>query len=244
MTSESEHDALLEGWRRRVCQRTKGRSAGRCDVYLYTPSGKRLRSRREVAAFLRVSLSTLPQHFNFRPPRSVTRSASTDVPGEDKAPPASRSLPAADNKPSTSSASAQNEGRVLPAGDSGEKGSFPEAAAASTSSEDSTTARPNLGTEGSASEVPLNDAIEAVASRRQESAALERPVEPSSAVPENETKARPVSGAASLFKGRHVSPEKRTRLDRATGKPPLAENFGRKRNTGTIALRGGKKEST
>ncbi|KAL3243472.1 hypothetical protein MRX96_020536 [Rhipicephalus microplus] len=56
MISESDHDALPEGWRRRVCQRTKGRSAGRCDVYLYTPSGQRLRSRREVAAFLRISL--------------------------------------------------------------------------------------------------------------------------------------------------------------------------------------------
>nr|XP_037282394.1 methyl-CpG-binding protein 2-like [Rhipicephalus microplus] len=177
MISESDHDALPEGWRRRVCQRTKGRSAGRCDVYLYTPSGQRLRSRREVAAFLRISLSTLPQHFNLKPPRSVTRSASTDVPGEDKAPPASRSLPAADNKPSTSSASAQNEGRVLLAGDSGEKGSFTEAAAVSTSSEDSTMARPNLRTEGRAYEVPLNDGIEAVASRKKESAALERPVE-------------------------------------------------------------------
>ncbi|KAL3243473.1 hypothetical protein MRX96_020537 [Rhipicephalus microplus] len=104
-------------------------------------------------------------------------------------------------------------------------------------------ARPNLRTEGRASEVPLNDGIEAVASRKKESAALERPVEPWSALPENETKTRPVSGAASLPKGRHVSPEKRTRLDRVTGKPLLAENFGRKRNAGTIALRGGKKRA-
>ncbi|XP_033745690.1 LOW QUALITY PROTEIN: uncharacterized protein LOC117331201 [Pecten maximus] len=47
------HDKNLpEGWSRRVVQRLNGKSAGKYDVYIYSPSGKKMRSKTELATFV------------------------------------------------------------------------------------------------------------------------------------------------------------------------------------------------
>ncbi|XP_067015273.2 methyl-CpG-binding domain protein 4-like [Anabrus simplex] len=77
--SDSEHERLLEdanlpeGWVRRVVQRKTGASAGKFDVYIYSPAGKKFRSRNELRAFLEKEESPLNiNQFNF----SVRRRAS------------------------------------------------------------------------------------------------------------------------------------------------------------------------
>ncbi|XP_069140782.1 uncharacterized protein [Argopecten irradians] len=48
------HDKNLpEGWSRRVVQRLNGKSAGKYDVYIYSPSGKKIRSKTELATFVK-----------------------------------------------------------------------------------------------------------------------------------------------------------------------------------------------
>ncbi|KAL1432286.1 hypothetical protein MTO96_013605 [Rhipicephalus appendiculatus] len=219
MVTESESDALPEGWLRKVCQRKRGRSAGRYDVYIYSPSGRRFRSRRELASYLCGPYCTLSiSQFNFSAPRSVTgpgRRASSEesVPGEDeKAPPTNPSLSDAD-EPSTRSVSAASEGSVLPAEDSA--GGSIEAAA---SSEDLTRARPSVESAGTASEALLKEGDEAVPCREDApAAALEPPEESSSA--EYETNAGPASGVEALSKGDAVEEAAKTQLFAAPEEP-------------------------
>lgn len=216
MVVESDSDALPEGWLRKVCQRKRGRSAGKYDVYIYSPSGRRFRSRRELASYLGGPYCTLSiSQFNFSVPRSVTSSgrratSRKSAPGEDdKAPPTNPSLSDA-GKPSTSGVSAESEGKVLPAEGSVEEGGSVEAAA-STSSEDLTRARPSVEPAGTASEALLKEGDEVVPSH-DEAPAAEPPEEFSSAVPENKANAGPASG----------SEAKRDALEEA-GRTPLPE---------------------
>jgi hypothetical protein len=49
---ETITDCPVLGWKRIVCQRKAGKTAGKFDVYFINPEGKRLRSRREVSRYL------------------------------------------------------------------------------------------------------------------------------------------------------------------------------------------------
>ena len=46
-----EDDRLPKGWHRKVSQRKSGASAGRYEVFIIGPTGKRFRSRNELKAF-------------------------------------------------------------------------------------------------------------------------------------------------------------------------------------------------
>nr|XP_032827551.1 methyl-CpG-binding domain protein 4 isoform X2 [Petromyzon marinus] len=61
-TSESP---MPEGWRRLVMQRQAGETAGRYDVYIFSPSGRKFRSRPELALFLKTLGDTAPSADDF-----------------------------------------------------------------------------------------------------------------------------------------------------------------------------------
>lgn len=61
--------SLPDGWTKRVVQRRTGKTAGRYDVYIFNPHGKKFRSKNELAAHLRRSKSNLKaEDFDFNPP--------------------------------------------------------------------------------------------------------------------------------------------------------------------------------
>ena len=53
MMKETVPDCPAPGWKRIKCQRKTGKTAGKLDVYFVNPDGKRLRSRPEVAKYLK-----------------------------------------------------------------------------------------------------------------------------------------------------------------------------------------------
>jgi len=62
------HDERLPaGWHRKVSQRKSGASAGRFEVFIIGPTGKRFRSRNELKAFFEKTGETVlqPEHFDF-----------------------------------------------------------------------------------------------------------------------------------------------------------------------------------
>lgn len=72
---------LPEGWYRKVCQRQSGRSAGKFDVYLYSPQGKKFRSRNELSAYLEEVNSPLSvSDFDFTVKGEQSRAKSTGQP--------------------------------------------------------------------------------------------------------------------------------------------------------------------
>ncbi|GBM05256.1 hypothetical protein AVEN_181636-1 [Araneus ventricosus] len=57
---------LPEGWRRQVVVRKSGKSAGQIDIYFYSPDGIKLRSRPDVASYLKKHKSDLKiEEFDF-----------------------------------------------------------------------------------------------------------------------------------------------------------------------------------
>ncbi|XP_023221731.1 methyl-CpG-binding protein 2-like [Centruroides sculpturatus] len=63
-----EASSLPNGWSRKVVQRRTGKTAGRYDVYIFNPNGKRFRSRTELSTYLKRSKSNLKaEEFDFNP---------------------------------------------------------------------------------------------------------------------------------------------------------------------------------
>jgi len=61
-----EDPALPEGWTRKCVQRASGLSAGKWDVYVYNPMGKKFRSQNEVRVYLnQISSDLSPELFCF-----------------------------------------------------------------------------------------------------------------------------------------------------------------------------------
>uniref|UniRef100_T1JKH4 MBD domain-containing protein n=1 Tax=Strigamia maritima TaxID=126957 RepID=T1JKH4_STRMM len=61
-----EDPRLPEGWSRKVVQRQTGKSAGKFDVYIYSPDGKKFRSRFELANYIvKNNLSLDIKQFDF-----------------------------------------------------------------------------------------------------------------------------------------------------------------------------------
>ncbi|XP_067683662.1 uncharacterized protein [Haliotis asinina] len=61
-----EERALHNGWKKRVVRRQGGKTAGRTDVYIYSPDGRKFRTKAELAMFISSNqLDVSPDDFNF-----------------------------------------------------------------------------------------------------------------------------------------------------------------------------------
>lgn len=107
---------LPEGWYRKVCQRQSGRSAGKFDVYIYSPQGKKFRSRNELAAYLEEvnsPLSVSDFDFTVKGEQSKAKSAGLPPPPSARKPvtptPAKRERKASPEKKAQSNKKSQAE---------------------------------------------------------------------------------------------------------------------------------------
>ncbi len=75
-----EDDRLPAGWHRKVSQRKSGASAGRYEVFIIGPSGKRFRSKNELKTFFEKTGEKKldPEEFDFSP-FGNGRSATEDI---------------------------------------------------------------------------------------------------------------------------------------------------------------------
>ena len=77
---ETITDCPLLGWKRIICQRKTGKTAGKFDVYFVNPDGKRLRSRREVSKYLKESgLDISLELFCFKVAKNMDEGGFTQV---------------------------------------------------------------------------------------------------------------------------------------------------------------------
>jgi hypothetical protein len=80
MMKETVTDCPVRGWKRIVCQRKTGKTAGKFDVYFVNPDGKRFRSRREVPRYLKKNDSNLsPELFSFKACKKMDAGEFTEV---------------------------------------------------------------------------------------------------------------------------------------------------------------------
>ncbi|XP_046339986.2 uncharacterized protein LOC124121069 [Haliotis rufescens] len=70
-----EERALHNGWKKRVVRRQGGKTVGRTDVYIYSPEGRKFRTKAELAMFISSNqLDVSPDDFNFSSDLSAERS--------------------------------------------------------------------------------------------------------------------------------------------------------------------------
>lgn len=66
-TTVEDMEGVPEGWKRKISQRMTGKSAGKFDVYIFSPEGRKFRSRPELMAYIEEnSLDYTIDDFNFK----------------------------------------------------------------------------------------------------------------------------------------------------------------------------------
>ncbi|XP_023211625.1 methyl-CpG-binding protein 2-like [Centruroides sculpturatus] len=113
-----EDPSLPDGWTRKVVQRRTGKSAGKYDVYIFSPDGKKFRSKIELALYLTSTKSNLKaEEFDF----SVRGKKSNQLSSRSESDEAKSGKRKASLSPPPSSPSAKKK-KDSPSGDSKSKG--------------------------------------------------------------------------------------------------------------------------